>query len=194
MAPTLPHTESDRAALRRRLLAERQAWAASPGAALAQQALHERVWSVLTQLEPACLGIFWPVQGEFNPRDVALAAQAQWDCQLALPYARRQPVEMHFRLWDGQPPDAIDECGIASTQGQPVVPDVVLVPCVGFAPQGWRLGYGGGYFDRFMAAHPDVTAIGVAWDIGRLDERVISPRDHDQPLMAIVTEGGIWSA
>mgnify|MGYP003693774087 CR=1 FL=1 len=69
---------------------------------------------------------------------------------------------MHYRLWDGQAPRSVDECGIPSSDGAPVAPDVVLVPCVGFTASGFRLGYGGGYFDRWLAAHPQVCAVGVA--------------------------------
>ena len=47
--------------------------------------------------------------------------------------------------------------------GAVVVPDVLLVPCVGFAAGNYRLGYGGGYFDRYLARHPHVTTMGVAW-------------------------------
>jgi 5-formyltetrahydrofolate cyclo-ligase len=182
----------ERAALRQRLLAERRTWATTPAALLAQQQLHERVLSVLARLEPECLGIYWPLQGEFNPRDVALAAQAQCGCQLALPYAEKSPVQMHFRAWDGQPPTVQDACGIPSSQGKPVVPDVVLVPCLGFTPQGWRLGYGGGYFDRYLAAHPDVTAIGVAWQAGQLNQAAFAPQPHDLALLAVLTESDTW--
>lgn len=100
---------------------------------------------------------------------------------------------MEFRIWDGQPPSGKDECGIPSPKSQKCVPDVVLVPCVGFTPQGWRLGYGGGYFDRFMAAHPEVTAIGMSWDIGQMDAETFSPQLHDQPLMAVITESNIFT-
>jgi 5-formyltetrahydrofolate cyclo-ligase len=194
MASTSPDTAShDRSELRQHLLAQRKAWTSGPTAAAAQQELQQRVWTVLSQLEPECLGIFWPMQGEFNPMDVALTAQQQWNCALALPYARRTPVEMHFRSWDGAPLSGKDECGIPSPEGAVVVPDVVLVPCVGFAVQGWRLGYGGGYFDRFMAAHPEVTAIGVCWEFGKLEESVINPRSHDRALMAVITECNTWS-
>lgn len=190
--PAAPAPE-DRAALRKRLLAERKAWAGSPAAVTAQDELQQRVQNVLAQLEPECLGIFWPVQGEFNPMDAAMAARRQWRCRLALPFARRSPVGMHFVPWDGSEPSAKDECGIPTGAGEPVVPDVVLVPCVGFASQGWRLGYGGGYFDRFLAAHPFVTAIGVCWDFAHLDESVINPQPHDRRLMAVITESNIWS-
>ena len=100
---------------------------------------------------------------------------------------------MDFRLWDGASPALQDECGIPTADGAVVVPEVVLVPCVGFSPQGWRLGYGGGYFDRYLAAHPEVTAIGVSWSIGQLQENVINPQPHDRPLIAVITESNIWS-
>lgn len=155
--------------------------------------LEERILSVLAQLEPGVLGVYWPMRGEFNPRGMALRAQAQWDCQLALPFAQREPVAMHFRRWDGSELNTVDECGLPSPAGKPVEPDVVLVPCVGFTPEGHRLGYGGGYFDRFLAQHPGVTAIGVAWEQARITREELSPQPHDLPLMAVVTEARIWT-
>jgi 5-formyltetrahydrofolate cyclo-ligase len=177
-----------RTALRLRLLSERRAWADTPAAQLAQLKLHDSVLQLLERLEPECLGLYWPMQGEFNPRDAAMAVQAQWPCQLALPYAEKNPVQMHFRAWDGQTPTDKDACGMPSPSGKPVQPDVVLVPCLGFTDEGWRLGYGGGYFDRFLAANPDVTAIGVAWEAGRLEASDFTPQAHDLPLMAVLTE------
>ncbi|HET8870547.1 MAG TPA: 5-formyltetrahydrofolate cyclo-ligase, partial [Aquabacterium sp.] len=144
------------------------------------------------QLEPTCLGLYWPMQGEFNPRSLALIAARQWRCQLALPYARKNPVDMHFRLWQGTEPDIQDECKIPSTSGKPVEPDVILVPCVGFTEEGWRLGYGGGYFDRYLAAHPGATTIGVAWQQGQVDALALQPQAHDQALMAVVTETQVY--
>lgn len=184
---------TDRAALRRQLLAARQAWYPTAQGAQAQDQLQARLLDVLSQLEPTCLGLYWPMQGEFNPRNLALIATQQWRCQLALPYARKQPVDMHFRVWRGDEPDAIDECQIPTTNGKPTEPDVVLVPCVGFTTDGWRLGYGGGYFDRYLAAHPGATTIGVAWQQGLIESSVLAPQAHDQALMAIVTEAHTYS-
>ncbi|CAN5683108.1 hypothetical protein BH11PSE8_BH11PSE8_32120 [soil metagenome] len=98
---------------------------------------------------------------------------------------------MHYREWNGRPPAFADECGISTSDGPPVVPDVVLAPCVGFTRSGFRLGYGGGYFDRWMAAHPHVTAVGVAWSVGEIDDETFAAESHDQPLMLIVTERGV---
>ena len=65
----------------------------------------------------------------------------------------------------------------------------MLVPCVGFTDEGFRLGYGGGYFDRYLAAHPEVTAVGLGWALGRLTEAELKPQAHDQPLVGVITEG-----
>ena len=92
---------------------------------------------------------------------------------------------MDYRRWDGAPPSRQDECGIASSDGAVVVPDVVLVPCVGFTREGYRLGYGGGYFDRWLAAHPGVISIGLAWG---LSETHFPAEPHDQALTMVLTE------
>ena len=98
---------------------------------------------------------------------------------------------MHYRAWDLGEPTVRDECHIASASGPRVVPDVVLVPCVGFTRAGHRLGYGGGYFDRWLASHPGVTAVGVAWSVGRVDRAVFDPQPHDVTLALVITEQGI---
>ena len=64
---------------------------------------------------------------------------------------------MHYRAGTGEQPMLRDECGIPSIDGPPVLPDVVLVPCLGYTASGYRLGYGGGYFDRWLAAYPQVV-------------------------------------
>ena len=64
-------------------------------------------------------------------------------------------------------------------------PDVVFVPLVGFTQRGERIGQGGAYYDRWLAAHPDAVAIGLAWDVQEVD--TLPVEDHDMPLTAIVT-------
>jgi 5,10-methenyltetrahydrofolate synthetase len=138
-----------------------------------------------------CLGLYWPLRSEFNAA-AALAADAAFDKVVrALPYARRVPRAMEFRRWDGAAPQVADECGIASSEGAPVVPDVVVVPCVGFTADGHRLGYGGGYYDRWLAAHPQVVAVGVAWSFTEIDLATFAARPHDIALAFVVTERGV---
>jgi len=180
-----------RQSLRQRLLAEREIFAASPEAALAAAALATRLRAVLTDLAPECLGVYWPVRSEFNAASFGCVDGVSPPWSLALPFAHRAPREMHYRLWDGQAPALRDECGVFTARGAPVVPDVVLAPCVGYTDEGFRLGYGGGYFDRYLALHPQVTAIGVAWSAGRLAPAEFAPLPHDQPLVLVVTEHGV---
>ncbi len=66
-----------------------------------------------------------------------------------------------------------------------VVPDVLFMPLVGFTVTGERLGQGGGFYDRWLEAHPETLAIGMAWDMQQVDDLPVE--DHDMPLAAIVT-------
>jgi len=181
MTDTLPH---DRAALRRELLARRRDWLGAPAAHAAHTAviaLEHSLRDLLAQLEPQCLGLYWPLEGEFNAGAVAMALP----CELALPFARKNPQEMRYRRWDGKTPGVRDECGIPASAGAECVPDLVLVPCVGFTREGYRLGYGGGYFDRWIAAHPGVTSVGLAWSVS---EAAFAVEPHDAPLSLVLTE------
>ena len=147
--------------------------------------------ALLHELEPELLGLYWPVQSEFNAVAALQADKAFDSLPFALPFARRPPVEMHYRHWTREPPTAHDDCGIPTGSGAAARPDVVLVPCVGFTAEGFRLGYGGGYFDRWLALNPGVTAIGVAWALGRIDATTFDPQAHDRALALIVTEHGV---
>ena len=121
-----------RQALRKHLLAQREQFVAGPTSAQAGAALARHLMAVLSALEPEMLGLYWPHRSEFNAV-TALAADSTFaKLPIALPFAQRAPVQMHYRVWDGQAPTLVDDCGIASSGGAPVVPDVVLVPCVGF--------------------------------------------------------------
>lgn len=168
---------ADRSELRRRLLAERRAFAATPAFQTAAQALRQALPGLLAQLEPELLGVYWPLGGEFDPGELP------WP--RALPFARREPAGMVYRRWDGHAPAVQDECGIPAAGGAVAVPDVVLVPCVGFTREGFRLGYGGGYFDRWLAEHPGVTTVGLAWSAA---ETVFAVEAHDRALTLILTE------
>lgn len=66
-----------------------------------------------------------------------------------------------------------------------VLPEVLFMPLVGFTAKGDRLGQGGGYYDRYLAAHPQTIAIGMAWDVQEVPE--LPTELHDMRLSAIVT-------
>jgi 5,10-methenyltetrahydrofolate synthetase len=186
-----PAPANDRQRLRQRLLDARAIFATGPDANRASTALARHLEQVLVQLEPQVLGLYWPRRGEFNAVTALESSTRDAPWSRALPWAHREPRRMDYRTWDGATPTDFDECGIPAASGRPVVPDVVLVPCVGFTPEGERLGYGGGYFDRWLAAHPGVTAVGVAWALGRLTAEDFRAEAHDIPLALVVTELGV---
>ncbi|GAA0764882.1 5-formyltetrahydrofolate cyclo-ligase [Erythromicrobium ramosum] len=71
-----------------------------------------------------------------------------------------------------------------------LVPEVLFVPLVGFTPALARLGQGGGHYDRWLAEHPPLLAIGLAWDAQACDALPTEP--HDVPLDAVVTPTRIY--
>ena len=178
----VPH---ERPALRAHLLQLRRDWLALSGAHAAQAGLTRVLGELLAQLEPQCVGLYWPLEGEFNAAAAVQSLHMDDAPQLALPFASREGRQMVYRRWDGAVPTLKDECGIPSCDGAVVVPDVVLVPCVGFTREGYRLGYGGGYFDRWLSAHPGVTSVGLAWSCA---EAAFAVEPHDRPLTLLLTE------
>jgi len=180
-----------RPALRSRLLAERHAFVALPVCADAADALGRYLRETLVRLAPGCLGLYWPFAGEFNAAAAVAADPALAKTSLALPYARRSPRGMDFRGWNGAAPTELDECGIGTGSGAAVTPDVVVAPCVGFTRAGHRLGHGGGYYDRWLALHPEVVAVGVAWSFAEVDLETFAAQPHDVPLALVITERGV---
>ena len=62
---------------------------------------------------------------------------------------------------------------------------------MGYTTTGYRLGYGGGYFDRYLEKHPGVTTIGLAWSASEVSVAAFAPQAHDQPLTLVITPDGV---
>ncbi len=186
-----PGAATSRAELRSNLKARREAFVMSSAAEAANTAMSVQLRRLLLELEPDSLGLYWPMRCEFNASDSLAEQLATARVVTALPYSKKKPVEMHYRRWNGQAPTARDECNMATADGALMVPDVVLVPCVGFTKSGHRLGHGGGYFDRWLAAHPHVTSIGVAWAVTEMGDAEFDAQAHDQALSLVLTEDGV---
>jgi len=109
---------------------------------------------------------------------------------IALPRVTTLDKPMEFRLHTDPYEERDLESGVWGLR-QPglaapaVVPEVLFMPLVGFTARGDRLGQGGGYYDRYLAAHPQTTAIGMAWDVQEVAE--LPTELHDMRLSAIVT-------
>lgn len=134
---------------------------------------------------------YWPIRDEMDVKSVVarLMDSGQPVC-LPVVLGDEQPLEL--RLWeDGAP---LYEAGfgtLAPAEEAPrAAPDVIIMPLLGFDKHGTRLGYGGGYYDRTLAALPKrPRLIGFAFALQEVD--VIPREAHDVPLDAIVTEHGV---
>ena len=132
---------------------------------------------------------YWPFRGEpdFRPFMEEVAARGG---RTALPVVVEKGRPLEFHLW--QAGDALSR-GVWNipipAQRHPCVPDVVISPVVGYDPTCYRLGYGGGFFDRTLAALPArPRVIGIGYSSARL--ATIHPQPHDIPMDLIVTETG----
>ena len=109
---------------------------------------------------------------------------------VALPRVTTLDKPMEFRLHTDPWGESDLESGVWGLR-QPrlsapvVVPEVLFMPLVGFTAMGDRLGQGGGYYDRYLAAHPQTVAIGMGWDMQDVPE--LPTELHDIRLSAIVT-------
>tara|TARA_B100001179_G_C18510208_1_gene368191 strand:- start:217 stop:762 length:546 start_codon:yes stop_codon:yes gene_type:complete len=75
-------------------------------------------------------------------------------------------------------------------EAEDIVPTVIFVPLLAFDEEGGRLGQGGGYYDRWIAAHPDALRIGLAWDAQKIDR--VPTEAHDMPLHMVVTPQRVY--
>jgi 5,10-methenyltetrahydrofolate synthetase len=141
----------------------------------------------------AVVGFCWPYKNEFDAR-FAVRHWRERGAVAALPEVVEKARPLRFRKWwPGAPmaPGAYDI--LVPTGTEVLVPDVAIVPMNGFDDEGYRLGYGGGYFDRTLAAlERRVLAIGVGFEALRLP--TIYPQPHDIPMDFVVTEAGIRRA
>lgn len=137
----------------------------------------------------------WPYRNEYDARYLARRLRVQ-GARTALPVVVASGQPLIFRLW--KPGDALAK-GVYDipypAAGDAVVPDAALVPMNGFDAGGYRLGYGGGFFDRTLAAlcadgSSPPLAIGVTYELARME--TIHPQPHDIPMDYVVTERGVY--
>jgi 5-formyltetrahydrofolate cyclo-ligase len=179
-----------RKARRDELIARRAAFEAEQ-----RHGWNERISALLENIVPAApgtvIGFCWPFKGEFDAR-FAVRHWREHGATVALPEVVAKAGPLQFREWWPGAPMKPGVYDIPVPDGTSVlVPDIAIVPMNGFDEQGYRLGYGGGYFDRTLAAlERRVLAIGVSYEALRLP--TIHPQPHDIPMDFVVTEAGAW--
>jgi 5,10-methenyltetrahydrofolate synthetase len=179
-----------RTALRNEKLAARSALNAARLATLSiRVATH--LGALLATHAPQTLAFCAPIRNEFDARPLVAELIAHgW--QAAMPVIDAPATPMRFRRWH---PDAAMIEGrygiLIPAEPDYVQPTLLLLPLVAFDACGYRLGYGGGYFDRTLATMvPRPLTVGIGFELGRTDS--IHPQAHDIALDCVVTEAGVF--
>lgn len=137
------------------------------------------------------LAFCWPIKGEYDARHLARTLRSR-GALTALPVVKARNAPLVFREWHPGVELAVGALDIPYPVNSPeVVPQAVLVPMNGWDPQGYRLGYGAGFFDRTLASLPKrPVVVGVAYELAKLD--TIHPQSWDIPMDFVVTERGVY--
>jgi 5-formyltetrahydrofolate cyclo-ligase len=178
-----------RKAERARLIEARLAVSADERKAHAER-ITETVAARLGDVSGKVVSLYWPFRGEPDLRPW-MADLTQNGATAALPIAIALGQPLVFRTY--RPGDRLER-GVwnipVPVDGAVVMPDIVIAPVVGFDAGNYRLGYGGGFFDRTLAAMPKTPVkIGVGYELQRIES--IRPQPYDIPMDFVVTERGI---
>jgi len=162
--------------------------------AMLQQVL--RIW--LVGRPDTVIGAYWPIKGEFDPlpalhrwkEDGELIEQQQLR-KIGLPVVDKVHKTMRFHAWYPGCPMEEDAYGIPKPKDTEVItPTLIFVACVGYAPGGYRLGYGGGFYDRTLASlNPRPFTVGLGFGTDFLPD--FEPEPHDLPMDAILNDHGV---
>jgi len=174
-----------KAALRRHLKAER-ASLDGPGKRARDERIGAQIIAWWRRTRPPLLAVYWPLDGEPDLHDT-YALLAREGAALALPVVVQRHAPLAFAAWTPGEAMRTDPMGIAIPADMRTVarPAALLVPCLGFDERGYRLGYGGGFYDRTLAPAPRPFTLGIAYACQQLRFEVDR---HDVPLDAVVTE------
>lgn len=171
---------------RKRLIDERLAW----GADIREEksiGIESMLDLTIGKFNGRIISSYWPIRGEPDLRNWATRVIERGG-RIALPVVIRKGWPLEFRIWaPGNPLERGFGNILVPCRGPSVLPDVVIAPVVGFDDASYRLGYGGGFFDRTLTALPrKPLVIGVAYAESRI--KTIHPQPHDVPMDVIVTD------
>ena len=185
----------EKRALRQQLIAQRLAM---PDRVVRCDLLQRvmRIW--LVNRPDTVIGAYWPIKGEFDPlpalhrwkEDGELLEEQQLR-RIGLPVVDKMHKTLKFHAWYPGCPMEEDAYGIPKPKDtEVIIPTLLFVPCVGYGAGGFRLGYGGGFYDRTLATlEPRPYTVGLGFTNGFLDD--LEPEPHDMALDAILNDNGV---
>lgn len=175
---------------RQKLVASRQAITSAERIA-AEQQIYQRLLSLLAPMPASIISFYMPIKGELNCQPlIEELLNRGW--RAVLPKIIDKDSALQFRQWspDSQMQPEIWQIPVPQNTAE-LVPDVLLIPLVGFDQQRHRLGNGGGFYDRSLAGiSPTPLAIGVGLEMLKLED--IQPQPHDIAMDFVVTEQAVY--
>lgn len=177
--------DADKVALRRALMEARRTITSDARSRL-DSAIAAQLLAWWQSNPVQSLGVFWPIQNEPDLR-TAYALLAANGVQLALPIVDKRDAPLRYAAWTPGDPVVQDALGIAIPANNTVSmhPEALLIPCLGFNPALFRLGYGGGFYDRTLAASPRPLAVGIAY---AASSAMFPAAPHDIAMDVLITE------
>lgn len=135
------------------------------------------------------LGVFWPIRGEPNLLALYETLVAE-GIRLSMPIVVDKNAPLQFALWTPGEELKKDALGVPVPEKLTIgsTPQTVLVPCVGFNDEHYRLGYGGGFYDRTLKIEPVPQTIGIAY---ACQKTAFEPGNLDVSMDQIITENGL---
>ena len=158
-----------------------------------------RVW--LVDRPDLVIGAYWPIKGEFDPlpalfrwQEAGMEADAMGASRrrkIGLPVINKVTKTLTFHRWYPGCPMEEDAYGIPKPKDTEIIePTLLFVPCGGYGTGGYRLGYGGGFYDRTLSElQPRPLTVGLGYTNGFLPD--LEPEPHDVPLDAILNDNGV---
>ena len=174
-----------RKAERQRLYRLRESVSAACRAA-EEQRISAALTRLIVQKDPAIVSVYWPIRGEPDLRPWMKSAHAA-GVRIGLPVVAGPEQPLVFRRWSPGARMLRGHWGIAEpVDDERVEPDMIIAPLLGVDANRYRLGNGGGFFDHtFAAASGRPLAVGVGFEISRID--TIYPLPHDIPMQVVIT-------
>lgn len=181
-----------KSALRKTMLAQREAIPAETRKAAAKAVAEHGLPAGITT-GPAVVSSYWAIGAELDPGRLERRLKREGH-RICLPAIQGKTEPMRFHLWSPGEPMRERKWGIMEPlpSAPQVEPSILLVPMLAFDARGWRLGYGGGYYDRTIAAlrqRKAIALVGFAFDEQRVD--AVPHLDYDQRLDFVLTPSGI---
>jgi 5,10-methenyltetrahydrofolate synthetase len=159
---------------------------------LLDNAIAAKILDCWNEKKPRTVGVYWPMRGEPDLRAL-YATLHEMGVQLALPVVTEEDQPLTFVAWTPGEAMIRDRFGasVPAASNAELEPQALIIPCLGFTHERFRLGYGGGFYDRTLVQAPRPYTVGVAYAIC---QTTFDVEPYDIGLDMVITDQAIFAA